>query len=300
MVRRVRPARVSARSRLGGGKGCRLDGNKRGRRVETTRLTTGLTVSYMDQGDPAGLAVVLLHPWAESSDCFSRLLPLLPAEYHVLAMDQRGHGDADKPLDGYDLVTLAADTVAFMDAVGLPEAVLLGSSSGGYVAQQVALDAPERVTGLVLVGSPRSLQGRPPFADEVDQLTDPIDPDWVRDSLTWFPLFHEVPQWYIEARVNDGVRIPAHVWRDSLAGLYTALAPTDTGSINAPAMILCGELDSLLPRREQLALAKAIPGSELLTYEQTGHCVLWEKPERVAADLTRFLRAQPHRPPKGD
>src|SRR6185437_7946442 len=72
-----------------------------------------------------------------------------------------------EPAAGYALAQVAADVVAFMDAVGIPAAVLLGSSSGGYVAQQVAITSPHRVTGLALVGSPCSLQGRPSFADEV-------------------------------------------------------------------------------------------------------------------------------------
>ena len=62
--------------------------------------------------------------------------------------------------------------------------MLVRSSSGGYVAQQVAVDNPNRVAGLVLVGSPHSLHGRPAFADEVERLTDPVDPTWVRESLT--------------------------------------------------------------------------------------------------------------------
>ncbi len=79
----------------------------------------------------------------------------------MLSLDQRGHGDAEKPVGGYDLGSFAADVEAFMDTAGLAAAVLVGSSSGGYVAQQVALDAPSRVSGLVLVGSPRSLHARP-------------------------------------------------------------------------------------------------------------------------------------------
>jgi rifampin ADP-ribosylating transferase len=119
--------------------------------------------------------VVLLHAWGESLGRFDRLLALLPATIHAVAMDQRGHGAADKPADGYSLLELADDVVAFLDAVGLSSAVLLRSSSGGYVAQQVAIRAADRVTGLVLVGSPRSLGGRPSFADEVGRLTDPVD-----------------------------------------------------------------------------------------------------------------------------
>ena len=72
-----------------------------------------------------------------------------------MAIDQRGHGAADRPKAGYALAEFADDVVAFMDAVGLSSAVLLGSSSGGYVAQQVAVTYPSRVAGLVLVGSPQ-------------------------------------------------------------------------------------------------------------------------------------------------
>ena len=139
-------------------------------------LATGVTVPYLEQGDPQAAAVLLLHAWTESSACFDRLLQAMPPTLRVFAMDQRGHGEADKPADGYALVNFADDIEAFMDAVGLQSAVLLGSSSGGYVAQQLAIQVPHRVDGLVLVGAPRSLQGRPAFADEVDRLTDPIDP----------------------------------------------------------------------------------------------------------------------------
>ena len=143
--------------------------------------------------------------------------------------------------------------------------MLVGSSSGGYVAQQVAITSPHRVAGLVLVGSPRSLQGWPSFTDEVDQLTDPVDAVWVRKFLAWFPRFHPVPRWYIDGRVQDGVRMPAYVWRETLAGLVTARPPTDTATFTAPALILWGARDQLLTREDQRALAAAIPASQLIT-----------------------------------
>lgn len=259
------------------------------RRVRRAHLATGVTVAYLMQGDPAGTPLVLLHPWGESMRCFDRLLPLLPATVHALALDQRGHGDADKPAEGYALTDFVDDVAAFLDALGLRSAVLLGSSSGGYVAQQLAVGSPDRVRGLVLVGSPRSLAGRPPFADEVDRLTEPIDPAWVRESLAWFPRSHDVPEWYLDDRVRDGVRIPAHVWRQALAGLFTAVPPTERGTISAPTLILWGDRDELLTREDEEALSAAIPASRLVVYENTGHLVLWEQPEQVAADVTKFI-----------
>jgi rifampin ADP-ribosylating transferase len=266
---------------------------RRDRQIRTVRLASGVRLAYSRQGDPSGVPVLLLHAWGESLGCFDRLMPLLPAPIHVLAMDQRGHGDADKPAGGYALKDFAADVEAFLHAMDLKSAVLLGSSSGGYVAQQVAISNPQRVTGLVLVGSPRSLQGRPAFADDVDRLVDPVDREWVESSLTWFPCLHNVPDWYIQDRIDDGVRVPANVWRQTLTGLITARPPTETGMITAPTLIIWGAQDELLSWEDERALAAAIPGSRLLVYQDTGHLVLWEQPERVASDLAGFVDSLP-------
>jgi pimeloyl-ACP methyl ester carboxylesterase len=271
---------------------------RRDRQAEAVQLATGVRLAYVQQGDASGLPVLLLHPWGESLGCFDRLLPMLPARVRALAMDQRGHGDSGKPAEGYALADYAADIEAFMDALDLHSAILLGSSSGGYVAQQVAVGRPDRVAGLVLVGSPLSLRGRPAFADDVERLTDPVDRDWAERSLRWFPLCREVPDWYLRDRVDDAVRMPARVWRKALAGLTAARPPTETGTITAPTLIIWGARDELLSWADEQALAAAIPGSQLAVYQETGHLVLWEQPERVAGDLAGFaerLRSARHR-----
>jgi pimeloyl-ACP methyl ester carboxylesterase len=93
---------------------------------------------------------VLLHAWLDSRRCFDELMAALPERIHVLAFDRRGHGDASKPAAGYGVREVADDVRAFMDAVGLPVAVLLGTSSSGYVAQRVAVDDPGRTLALAL------------------------------------------------------------------------------------------------------------------------------------------------------
>ena len=256
-------------------------------------LSTGMRLPFVSVGPSAATPVLLLHAWGESRRSFDRLMPMLDDSVHAVAVDQRGHGEADKPMDGYSLAAFAEDISAFMEAVGIDSAVLLGSSSGGYVAQQVAVLSPHRVAGLVLVGSPRSLQGRPSFADEVERLSDPVDEAWVRASLTWFPMFHPVPEWYVEDRVRDGAQTPAHVWRETFTGLCDATPPTDLGSITCPTLILWGNRDGVLAREHEEDLARAIPGSRMIVYEDTGHLVLWEQPDRVAADLMAFVAALP-------
>lgn len=273
--------------------------------LSSVRLANGLSLPYLEQGDDSGLPVVLIHAWGESMGSFDRLLPALPPVFRAFAMDQRGHGGADKPQEGYRLSDFAGDVVEFMDALGIDAAILVGSSSGGYVAQQIAVQAPNRVAALVLVGSPRTLQGRPAFADEVALLADPIDPTWVRESLNWFPRYNPVPDWYLEGRVADGIAMPVRVWRDALEGLSGATPPTEIGTITAPTLIAWGDRDELLPRQDQEALAASIPGARLLVYPATGHLVLWEQPDRVAADLVAFVDelgltagANPGRSPK--
>lgn len=269
--------------------------------VRHLRLRTGITVPCLvsansrdngkdDDGtdDHSAVPLLLLHAWGESRRSFARLIPLLTG-FRAYAPDPRGQGEADKPADGYSLAEQAEDAAAILDALGVPRAAVVGSSSGGYVAQQLAAAHPDRVAALVLVGSPLSLQGRPAFADEVDALTDPLDEAWVRNSLTWFPRVHDIPAWYLENLVQDGLRMPAHTWKAILHGLIDAAPPTDTGPIRAPTLILWGARDNLLPRTDQETLAARIPGAVLRVYPDAAHCVLWECPERVAEDTTAFL-----------
>lgn len=256
--------------------------------VRDLTLRTGISVPCLIHGDAGAEPVLLLHAWGESRGSFDRLIPLLTG-LRVYAPDLRGQGEADKPEGGYSLAEQAEDAAAILDALDVPGAVVVGSSSGGYVAQRLAVDHPERVAALVLVGAPLSLQGRTPFADEVDSLTDPLDEGWVRDSLSWFTLLHEVPAWYIEDRVRDGLRMPARAWKAILNGLCEATPPTESGTIHAPTLILWGAQDGLLPRGDQETLAARIPGSVLKVYPRVAHPVLWECPERVAEDTTAFL-----------
>ncbi|WP_115787542.1 alpha/beta fold hydrolase [Arthrobacter silvisoli] len=271
--------------------------------LRRVQLRTGITVPCLvrrpadgcelnDRAAPkAPPPLLLLHPWAESRRTFDRLLPLLPPSFTILVPDLRGQGDADKPEDGYSLAQMADDVAALLEALGIASACVLGSSSGGYLAQQLAVDRPELVHSLILVGAPLSLRSRPAFAAEVGKLSDPVDEQWVRDSLSWFTLLHTVPAWFIEDRVQDGVAMPARAWKGILAGLCEAVPPTEHGSIAVPTLILWGAHDSLLPRRHQETLAARIPGARLVVYEGTGHLLLWECPERVGADVAEFLES---------
>ncbi|MEO5853726.1 MAG: alpha/beta hydrolase [Nocardioides sp.] len=261
------------------------------------RLATGVSVPHRAQGDPDGLPCLLVHAWCESSRAFGRVLPRLPSWVRAHTIDLRGHGHADKPPDGYRLEEVAADVVAALDILGLSAAVLVGASSGGYVAHQVAVSAPTRVRALALIGSPYSLAGRPPFADAVDALRDPIDPAWVRESLAWFPTGTAVPAAYVEDRVADALAVPAAVWRASLTGLTSATAPSAHGALGLPGLLMWGERDEVVPPDHREALAAALPESRVVVVPGAGHLVLWERPGLVAEELVGLLAAVAGRGP---
>lgn len=257
------------------------------RDIRSAQLSNGLKLPYVEQGDHSGIPVLLLHAYVESWRYFEGLLSHLPRSIHAFVPTQRGHGDADRPPSGYGLEDFSGDVSAFMDEVGLEAAMLVGSSSGGYVAQRFALDHPERTLGITLAGAPRSLRDKPAvaeFLEAVRELSDPVDPAFAREFLE-STLSRPLPPAVLETLVDESCKAPAHVWKAALAGLLEAVPPTATGTITAPTLVLWGDRDEFLPRSDAEALAAAIPGSRLVTYEGTGHLVLLEEPERVAADV---------------
>src|SRR5688572_4155025 len=115
--------------------------------VKSVALSTGVTLPYVEQGDPSGVPVVLLHGVTDSWRSFEPVLPFLPGSIRAFALTQRGHGDADRPAADYRPSDMAADVAAFLTSQGLDSAVIVGHSMGSTVALQYALDYPERTRG---------------------------------------------------------------------------------------------------------------------------------------------------------
>ncbi len=260
----------------------------------TTRLATGLRVHYAEQGDREGEAIIFLHAYVDSWFSYSRVLPLLSPSYHAFAPDQRGHGDSDKPQCCYTADDYAADVDAFMEAVGIEKATLVGDSSGGLIAQRVALDYPHRVSRLVLIGSPTTLVNNEAVMkageDMLAGLEDPISPEFVREFVLG-TIHDPLPEEFLQRAISQSLKVPARVWRDYWEGVV--LTVDDTArlhEIGAPTLILWGEQDRLLPREEQEWRAAAIPNATLRVYPETGHLAHWVRPEWVVRDLEAFMR----------
>ena len=183
-------------------------------RFASVQLTTGPRLHYAEQGDPRGEAILFLHGWPDSWFSFSRVLPLLPGHYRALAIDQRGFGDSARPESGYAIPDLAADVVAFLDALAIERVTLVGHSFGSFVARCATIARPDCITRLALIGT--GFTASNPVTRELQaslrELPDPIPVEFAREfqaSTAHRPL----PPDFFERLVAESLKLPAHLWR---------------------------------------------------------------------------------------
>jgi non-heme chloroperoxidase len=247
---------------------------------------------YAYQGDPNGEPVILLHGYTDSWFSFSQILPLLDPKYRVYTLDQRGHGESDRPVGGYAMEQFAADVVAFMDAMKISQATIVGHSMGSFVAQHVAADAPDRVKRLVLVATATTVHTNDlaqQLQREVNALTDPVPQKFVHDfqvSTAFQPLSNE----FFHTVLKESMKLPAHVWREVMAEMMSPDARVQLKKIKAPTLVLWGDKD-FFPRSEQDALVSGVPNAVLKVYKDTGHALHWERPQQFATDLKTFMNS---------
>jgi pimeloyl-ACP methyl ester carboxylesterase len=261
--------------------------------VKAIALSTGVTLEYAEHGLASGMPVVCLHGVTDSWRSFEPLFVRLPPTIRALALTQRGHGRSSKPVKGYGYTDFSEDVRAFMDALRLPAAVIVGHSMGSMVAQRFAADHPERVAGLVLLGAFRTLHRSIVIQEFWDSalstLEDPVDPAFVRE-FQLSTLAREVPSELLARVVDESLQVPARVWREAFRGfLETPDFSAELARMRAPALIVWGDCDSYAPAADQEALCAAVSGARLIVYRGGGHAFHWEDPARVADDLVAFL-----------
>lgn len=265
-----------------------MDARHTARSVE---LPNGVRVSFAEQGDPTGVPLVFLPGLGDSWRAFEPVLFRLPRWIHAFALTLRGHGDSSRPAEGYRSTDFAGDLAAFMAELGIEAAVVAGGSSGGLVAQRFASDRPERTLGLALLGSPLTLGDNKAVREQWDstfsKLADPVDPDFVRGFVEGM-LVRPVPRAFRDAMVQEALKVPARVWKEALAGFMEDDFCGQLRRIDAPALIIWGDRDALLPRSDQERMAAAIGQARLVVLHGAGHMLYWEEPGRVASQLADF------------
>ena len=242
-----------------------------------------------------GPAVLLLHGYGESLIAWRGVFDRLSRNADVLAIDLPGFGLSSKPAHGYSTEAMARLVIGALDAASIDSVVLVGHSMGGAIAAAVALQAPQRVRGLVLI-DPAGVA--PPLG-----LTTARDTagSVIRASVaeyeaqrTRFTSAHD-PAWLAEDPAAAAY-LPAadSAYRTALTSVlqefdFAFLSQTRLRALGVPTLVIWGEYDPVLPVSHGRVLAASIRQATLTIIARSWHRPHVERPAETAAAIAAFL-----------
>ena len=266
----------------------------------------GVRIHYQEAGDQNAPPMILIHGFISSTLVWSEVfLPLARAGFHVIAPDLPGYGYSEKPRDGeYTIKSQAQAVVGLMDRLGIEKATVVGASYGAAIAATIALDHPERVERLVLIGAVSNDEPKKKILLSIARL--PL----IGDIVT--PLFLG-SRWILRKRMEHvyrRLRIP--VDEQMIAARHHLLATANTHRamirsarrwsanrisrdahlIRQPTMLIWGEVDTHIPLSEGLRLRDAMPNARLIVFRNCGHLPPAEYPQKFVDLLAEFCNAE--------
>lgn len=266
-----------------------------------TLQVNGLRLHYLEWGTAGQPAMVLLHGLTSHAHSWDHVASAFADRYHIIALDQRGHGDSAWPSNRhYDTADFVADTAAVMDALSLRQAILIGLSMGAHNALAFAATHPDRVTKLVVVdigpqyppdgaadANDEGAPAPPPppriFAsvDEAFRLartSNPRPPEALqRDRVRWG--LRDRPDATVEWKFDPAA---PDAWTP--ANLWAALP-----SVVCPTLIVRGALSDILPADVATRMTETLPNARLVTIDGSGHTVPLDRPTEFEQAVRDFL-----------
>ncbi|MEJ2871249.1 alpha/beta fold hydrolase [Actinomycetospora sp. OC33-EN08] len=250
--------------------------------ADLVEVRPGYRTRVVDEGDPGGPAIVLVHGTPLDLRAWDPLVPRLSPSHRVVRFDARGHGSA-AAVPVPDATTLAADVVAVLDHLDLPDAHVVGHSWGGEIAQRMAVEHPARVRRLSLVCTRAS--PFPPFGDLATTLRaggadlDALLGRWFTAEERAEPggAAGTVRAWLAAADVErwaEALEMIAHF--DDLSELSRVAVPTD---------VVAAELDAVATPEHMAQMAEALPDATLHVLRDARHLVPLQRPDEVADAL---------------
>ncbi len=266
----------------------------------------GFKMRYQLKGE-RGTPLILIHGFASSVVTWYRNIDALAREHRVYAIDLKGWGLSDKPSEGdYSLLAQAHHVHAFMDALGLERAVIVGHSMGGAIAVHAAAEYPERACGVVLIDpvGPRVF----PYLWLVSRLMDvPPVRRWAWFA-THYLITHErlltrgMPNAYHDpSHLTDEMKqallqpYSTHGFVDAMINLtrharFTHLEGR-TSNVSCPALLIWGENDRVLPPDGAGYFMTSLPDCRLALIPEAGHMPHEEKAGEVNRLIYQFTSA---------
>jgi esterase len=257
----------------------------------------GLRIHYLDWGTAGRKPLILLHGIARVARAFDHLAPHFLQDYHVIAVDLRGHGEsAWDPGADYLVEDYTKDVEALIGQLGLRDLVLWGNSTGGRVAQVLAGSRPELVSAVIVedVGPERP----PAISDRRAKRMAAEENGWasVEDLLAKYRSdYPRTPAPLLEAFVSHASKSRADgriVWKRDPA-INKGFVPTEiwrhVSAIKAPIIYVLGGASSIVPAETQAELKRVLPQVQIVTMPGLGHYPSEEKAGEFLAIVDRFL-----------
>jgi 3-oxoadipate enol-lactonase len=265
------------------------------------RYAVNGTVRLAFDVDGDGPPLLLIHGLGYCREGWGPAAALLAKHFRVIRFDNRGAGDSDAPRGPYSVGHLTRDALAVMDAASVERAHVVGVSLGGLVAQMLAAATPDRVERLVLVGTtPGGIHSHGVPGPSLRLLTEA--PALEREELLRRLVANALSPHTLSERPDLVEEILAYRRRraprlgpwlsQAAAGAWFGLAGRRQ-PISLPTLILHGSDDAVMDIRNGELLKRGIPGADLVVFQNTGHLLFWEEPERFADTVTEFCAAAP-------
>jgi pimeloyl-ACP methyl ester carboxylesterase len=264
----------------------------------------GIRVHYQEAGDSLAPALVLIHGFASSTLVWSKVfLEMAASGFRVIAVDMLGYGYSGKPRNGeYTIGGQARLITQLLDRLNIKRATFVGSSYGGAVAATCALDYPDRVEKLILVGTVNN--NRPLEFTLMRVFGAPVVGDVVSPLLIGsrrllrmrMKRVYDRHSWVLDERRVDARHQPLRA-----AGTQRAIIRTvrhwdaerisrDAHLIQQPTLLLWGENDREIPLSDGERLHNRIPGSRLIVFLNCGHLPHEEYPGSFVEVVREFAQ----------
>lgn len=262
----------------------------------------GVRIHYQEAGNESAPAIILIHGFISSTMVWNEVfLPLANAGFRVIALDLPGYGYSEKPRDGaYTIEAQAKAVVGLMDRLEIEKVTVAGASYGGAIAATLALDYPDRVEKLILVGAVTNDDPKKYALLRIART--PV----VGDILT--PLFLG-SRWAMRKRMErvyrrlgrpfDERKLAARHHVLAVANAHRAVIRSarrwnaarierDAELIKQPTLIVWGDQDQEIPIANGYRLRDAIPHSRMIVFAKCGHLPPQEYPQQFVQAVSEF------------
>jgi pimeloyl-ACP methyl ester carboxylesterase len=245
------------------------------------RASDGAELAYLEQGS-GNTRLLFVHGWQADHSVWEDVISGLGPGMQSVAVDLRGSGSSNGACGPRNLERFAADLRELVDALGIGPVVVVGHSMGATVALRLALDAPEAVSGLILIAPvPASGAGFSPKGADYLRATagDPIA------ARKWLSGMFAGER---DGKILDRVcAAAAKTPRDAALGSFESWANADfaeaTRTISASAIVIAPERDN--PEMYQRKVAALLPNARFVLLPECGHYAILERPGEIAAAI---------------